>query len=736
MQGLSTECFSNEKADGNSDDCLDNVVKHPLAVFHFNALLDDLLVVVAEADVVKLVCHIKCLLCVDVNVITHKTNFVKTDKKGGGNMDLFTLVGKIAVDASEATNNIQIVIDKVNELNIALNGSESESKESGKAISESFEEATQKTGSTMSKWNVFLGNMATQAANAALRMGKSFFQTGFEFNQNMEKWTASFKTYMGGDLEAASAFMEEVRQFAIETPLSLSDSVQSAVKLMASGFESGEVIDTLRMLGDIANGDTEKMSRLALVLSQVMSAKKLKGNDPNQFKEAGVPIYDLLLDYYHANGYDYIDEAFLQEMQRKGGITSDEVLGALKMATSEGGMYYNAMNNIMDTEYGQAQKMMDSYEQAAGSFTKAIFEVFQSDTIPALNEILQQLNEWATKNPDALTKLSEAFSTLATGGVDVLLGSLQGLLTFWNENQDMFNAMLLLFGGLAIKSGHPAAGMALITAGGYNVWDDWVKENQKELSALTSDVDLPFIKQQLEYQGKADAWEAYLANWKQERMDEGYSEDDVNAFVEKQFADYKQLPGYHIGELTGLEGQDVPERPRDPASEMSWLERTKEEGKMLAAFWKSLWAGDLPSNAEELESWERKYGLVDDETEDEDSAEPTDSRVTERQDYWNRIMTGHPEGIIPDDDDSDGTSGSRSIGGVLASIQSTLASLPSEVQAAASAGVTEGVSGIAVTGTITTGDITLDTGALVGQLAPKLDLRLGAADARATRGVV
>lgn len=384
-------------------------------------------------------------------------------------MDVFTLTGQITIDIQNALTNIESVIKKVQELEDSLNGTDDSTQETGEIVEEATTSATTKTGSALNKWSVMMGNLATQVANKVYNAGKSFFQTGFEYNQNMEKWTATFKTYMGGDIDAATAFMEEVRQFAVETPLSLSDSAQSAIRLMASGIGSSEVIDTLSMLGDIANGDTEKMSRLALVYSQVMAAGKLGGNDPIQFKEAGVPIYDLLAQYYDAMGISYGD---LTEMQKAGDIKSQHVLGALIMATQEGGMYFNAMNNIMDTEYGQAQKMKDNYEQMAGALTNAIFEVFTSDTIPALNEVLQQLNEWATENPDVLEHLAEAISNLATNGIEILVGGLQKLLDFWDDNQEAFDTILIALGALAVTNGNVKTGAALLAAGGIDLYSD------------------------------------------------------------------------------------------------------------------------------------------------------------------------------------------------------------------------------------------------------------------------
>lgn len=648
-------------------------------------------------------------------------------------MDLFTLMGKIVIESGESTNEIDAMIEKAKSLGDLLGGTTNTAENTSKSIVASTKSAATGVGKAVSTMQIALGNLATQGFNKLVGYGKSFFQTGFEFNQNMEKWTASFKTYMGGDLEKAQAFMEEVRQFAIDTPLSLESSVQSAVRLMASGVESSDIIDTLSMLGDIANGDTEKMSRLGLVLSQVLSAKKLKGNDPNQFKEAGVPIYDLLLDYYHANGYDYIDSAFLMEMQAKGGITSDEVLGALKMATSPGGLYYNAMNNIMDTEYGKAQKMQDAYEQAAGAATKAIFDVFSSDTIPALSNILERLNEWATKNPDALKTLAQSFSDLATNGIDLLVGSLTTLLDFWNNNQEMFNGMLMLFGGLAISKGKFGAGMALLTAGGYPVWDDWVKEQQKEFSGLSSDVELPFIKQQLEYQGQGAQWEAYLENWKNSRRTEGYSDEDINGFIESQFANYQSITNEELQKMFGGGSAD------DGKSLLDWLfpgfswiydqfNKQNDSGDM---------SGSLRRLQENMHNTDMLYastgGKPDGKSEDSDRGTvfTLASGILSTLSSYSREAGRFGASSVDFDNAATTAASIQAMAATVQSLAGEVRSLTGTIPEA----IASGISGITVTGHVSTGNVTLNTGALVGHLTPSLNLALGSANKYAARGV-
>lgn len=565
-------------------------------------------------------------------------------------MDLFTLVGKISIESGNSSAVMDSMIEQAGTLANTLNGTSAASGQTTDAVTRS----TSRIANTVKSWSVALGNFYTQVSNKAWNAGKDFFQTGFEFNQNMEKWTASFKTYMGGDLEAASAFMEEVRQFAVETPLSLADSVQSAVRLMASGIGSGEVIDTLKMLGDIANGDTEKMSRLALVYSQVMAAGKLGGNDPIQFKEAGVPIYDLLEQYYATMGIAY--DGTLDELQKAGGIRSQHVLGALIMATQEGGMYFNAMNNIMDTEYGQAQKMKDSYEQAAGSFTKAIFDVFSSDTINALNDSLNTLYAWATENPDALRNLAEGFSNLATGGIDLLVNSLTGFIEWYTANEELFNAALVMLGGIAMATGHPLAGAAMITVGGYGVWD----EAQAVANTLAENPVDAAQKAESNLQNGTTIIHAMTNTGAFSDSEDGYIR---NTTPWERFL-------LNLADLIGDE-----------------TKRDVEEGMGLV--------GE-----------DRSGGMRIEQEEPEEYGPPT------------------PEWFTIDNLNPDGTSGENGIPALIAAIQAQQAeiqSIPDKIAAA----FESGVSGITVTGNITTGNVRLDSGAVVGQFTPMLNLRLG-----------
>jgi tape measure domain-containing protein len=653
--------------------------------------------------------------------------------------ELFKLVGTIAIDATDATQKIEAVIEAGEGLEAALKniGTNADGNIGSKS---GFNVAA-----------VWMGNMLTTLTAKATELGSAIWKAGYSFTTDLESWTMTFKTYMDGDMEAAQAFVEELRQFAYDTPLSISDVMSSAAKLMASGVDHDEVIDTMWMLGDLANGNTELMSRIAYAYGQIVTAGKMQGNDPRQLKEAFVPIYKMLEEYYQAEGLNY-DLSSLMELQAAGEITADDVYNAFKKATGPEGQWYNAMNNQMETTAGKMEKLEDAYTMASASLIQSFTEIMKAETLDKLTATFDKFITWAAENPDVLDSLAQALSNLATTGLDVLLGSLQSLLTFWDTNKDLFNGMLMLLGGVAIKSGQFGAGAALITAGGYNIWDDWVKETKKAFSGLTSDVDLPFIRQQLEYQGKEDQWEAYLENWKNARKNEGYSDEDITGYIDSQFENYIPYTNAQMDATYG--GYQGSEAYKNGG--MSALDSFVEKMKILffgndggstvnenghggrGLKWglpEGVDADGIGGSLKQLNENMRNHNMLfaslggmPDRKSEETGGTFTWISDTLR-DFANGRQTGRFDASTLDFDGS----GSTSIPALIASVQ-TLAGEVQSLTGSIPDAIASGISGISVTGTITTGNVVLNTGALVGQLTPRLNLSLGTAAKRATRG--
>lgn len=349
--------------------------------------------------------------------------------------DVFKLSGSISIDTSDATQKINQLITLLGNINtdfggINIGGTTGTNGTNGgtgnnnpvATLGHDAENATRQTNTLGNAMSVMWGNLATQGVNAMGRIGRSFLQTGWEYNMNMERWTATFASFVTGSEGEVNAFMEEVKQFAKDTPLSLAGTVETAVSMMASGIDSSNIIETLHMLGDLAIGDTQKMKSIGKAYTDVMAKDALQGEEMRQFVNAGIPIYKLLMNYYasDAGGNRDIDLMELKRMQKDYEISGEDVHNALMMATQEGGMYHDTMNRIMGTTYGQQQKLEDTYEQVAGKLMEGIVKLVGSDIFPRLVEILDGVLTWLNDNEEALDTLTEALGLVANALLSLL----------------------------------------------------------------------------------------------------------------------------------------------------------------------------------------------------------------------------------------------------------------------------------------------------------------------------
>ena len=82
----------------------------------------------------------------------------------------------------------------------------------------------------------------------------AFGKSVLESLKNYETFHASIKVLLYGNEKAAKALEAQLVSLAKTTPFSLVDVQASTKQLMAYGFKAGDVVDTIRTLGDISSG--------------------------------------------------------------------------------------------------------------------------------------------------------------------------------------------------------------------------------------------------------------------------------------------------------------------------------------------------------------------------------------------------------------------------------------------------------------------------------------------------
>lgn len=227
---------------------------------------------------------------------------------------------------------------------------------------------------------------------------------GVNFNKQMETYQTSFEV-MTGSYETAANLVEELKNRAAATPFDLTDLADTTQLLMNYGFTTDNVISSMEMLGDIAQGDSDKLTRVATAYGQMSSAGKVSLEDVKQMIEAG---FNPLQEITQTTGESM---ASLYDRISHGTISVDEITAAMIRSTSEGGKYYKSMDKQSQTLQGRWNTLKDTFAEATGKLTKGINDWLSNKGIPAANKAI----EWLSENFEDLVPIIETVIAAAAG---------------------------------------------------------------------------------------------------------------------------------------------------------------------------------------------------------------------------------------------------------------------------------------------------------------------------------
>lgn len=209
---------------------------------------------------------------------------------------------------------------------------------------------------------------------------------GVKYNASIEQYQTSFEV-MTGSAEKAAQIVKELTKIGAETPFEMTGLADTTQLLMNYGLTADDAIDKMMMLGDISQGNADKMNRIAMAYGQMSSAGKVQLEDIKQMIEAG---FNPLQEISETTGESMES---LYDRISKGTISVDEITASMERATSAGGKYYQSMEKQSKTVTGQLSTLKDNVMQLLGSLTSGISGVLGEDILPAVNEMLGSLND-------------------------------------------------------------------------------------------------------------------------------------------------------------------------------------------------------------------------------------------------------------------------------------------------------------------------------------------------------
>lgn len=230
------------------------------------------------------------------------------------------------------------------------------------------------------------GFLGAFAASALVDFGRE----AIDAQSKVEQLEISFRTLLGSQ-EKASALIAEIKAYGTVTPYDTEGLAQAARLMLSYGMSSSKIMPTLKMLGDIAMGDKDKLQSLTLAFSQMSASGRVCKEDLNQMVDAGFNPLQIISEKTGKSIGELTDEV------SKGAISVHDIEQAFIDATSEGGKFHNMVNNLSDSIEGKTAQMTDNWEafkaSIGGLLKPAYLGAIQTTTsaIDAMTKAIERL---------------------------------------------------------------------------------------------------------------------------------------------------------------------------------------------------------------------------------------------------------------------------------------------------------------------------------------------------------
>lgn len=214
--------------------------------------------------------------------------------------------------------------------------------------------------------------------------------------------------------EKSQVLMSQLVDTAAKTPFDLTSIAQGAKQMLAFGSNVESVVDEIVMLGNVASGVSAPLGDLIYLYGTLRSQGRAYTVDIRQFAGRGIPIYEELGKVLNA------DRQELNKLVTEGKVGFPEVEKAFKNMTSEGGIYFNLMQEQSKSLTGMLSNLGDAWDSALNKIGKDNEDLFAGaiqgaiDLVENMDEIIRIVQ--AVTIAYGSYKAAIMLNTLATKG--------------------------------------------------------------------------------------------------------------------------------------------------------------------------------------------------------------------------------------------------------------------------------------------------------------------------------
>lgn len=263
---------------------------------------------------------------------------------------------------------------------------------------------------------------------------RRFVSSMIEITGQFELQKVALKTILR-DAEGAERIFEQLYKFSSDSMYRFSELAKHAKQLAAFGIGQDDLLDTTKMLGDVAAGLGVSMDRLILAYGHVKSSGFLRGIQLRSFSQNGVPILDELAKMMTEVEGRAVSLGEVFDRMTKRQIDFAMVEEAFRRMTDEGGQFHNIQEQMARTLAGEINVLKGRWENlmyAMGEQTEGfVITIVRaiSESISSLDKFKETLSDlWDAGSPvwklyrEMREWIGESNRNKGKGGVTSLLG--------------------------------------------------------------------------------------------------------------------------------------------------------------------------------------------------------------------------------------------------------------------------------------------------------------------------
>ena len=190
---------------------------------------------------------------------------------------------------------------------------------------------------------------------------RRFLSTLIDVTGQFEVQKMALRTILQ-DIDAADKIFQDLYRFSSDSTYRFSELAKYSKQLAAFNIGKESLLDTTKMLGDVASGVGVSMDRLILAYGHVKSSGFLRGIQLRSFSQNGVPVLDELARMLTEIEGKAVSLGDVFDRMTRREISFDMVEQAFKNMTSEGGKFYKMQEVLSKTLAGQINILKGRWE--------------------------------------------------------------------------------------------------------------------------------------------------------------------------------------------------------------------------------------------------------------------------------------------------------------------------------------------------------------------------------------